>query len=120
MAYHWPGNIRQLENLAERLLLLVEGDVVTREDLVRAAEDEIWFGSGQTTDERGLLAQTEEATILQVLREVGGNRAKAAQRLGISTTTLWRRLKKIGFQVEMRGDARRVTLKCRRRSPGAR
>lgn len=119
MAYHWPGNIRQLENLAERLLLLVEGDVVTREDLVRAAEDEIGFGSGQTTDERGLLAQTEEATILQVLREVGGNRAKAAERLGISTTTLWRRLKRIGFQVEIPTGACNATLKCQRPSPGA-
>jgi transcriptional regulator of acetoin/glycerol metabolism len=48
-------------------------------------------------DEGGMLHNLEEETILRVLAECGGNRTHAARKLGISSSTLWRRLKKMGF-----------------------
>ncbi|MDI6893827.1 MAG: sigma 54-interacting transcriptional regulator [Bacillota bacterium] len=102
MTYRWPGNIRQLENLAERLCLLVDSELVGVEDLARAADDELQRQVSPSLSSRGLLAQTEELAIMQVLREVGWNRAKAAERLGISTTTLWRRLKRLQLHPETR------------------
>jgi transcriptional regulator of acetoin/glycerol metabolism len=44
-----------------------------------------------------MLNSLEEETILRVLAECGGNRTHAARKLGISSSTLWRRLKKMGF-----------------------
>jgi two-component system response regulator HydG len=99
----WPGNVRQLENLVERCVVLSRGGAITpelvRQAMVRPAsvarKEEP--AAPAPKDEGGMLHNLEEETILRVLAECGGNRTHAARKLGISSSTLWRRLKKMGF-----------------------
>lgn len=91
--YPWPGNVRELENALERAAVLSEQGRVIPEGLppsvrgLRPSPD-----NGASSFIRPL-AEIELDHIKAVLRHTRGNRADAAKILGISTTTLWRRLK---------------------------
>ena len=87
-AYPWPGNVRELRNTIEKMVVLSSGgelDVADVPDEMRAPPS-ISIPSG------GTLGETEKARILAGLREAGGNRSRAAQILGISRRTLYRKL----------------------------
>lgn len=83
--YEWPGNIRELKNIVERFSVLYNGEVD-----VNSLLDNI-FNKKQIKRVH-LLSEYEE--IRTVLKDVRGNRTEAAKKLGISRTTLWRKLKK--------------------------
>jgi PAS domain S-box-containing protein len=100
--YPWPGNVRQLENIIERAIVLCSGSEIganiIEEELNRLETYDYDKTVSNDTDvevDKGLLKNVEEDMILKVLKETGGNRTLAAKRLGISTTTLWRRLKQL-------------------------
>lgn len=100
--YPWPGNVRQLENIIERAIVLCSGSEIganiIEEEINRLETYDYDAMVSNDTDseiEKGLLKNVEEDMILKVLKETGGNRTLAAKRLGISTTTLWRRLKQL-------------------------
>jgi transcriptional regulator with PAS, ATPase and Fis domain len=101
-AYHWPGNVRQLENAIERTVLLGRGDEVTAEDLADFLRVEVGemaqcgCGDGALPAEEIGLAGLEKQTILQALRKSGGNQTRAAQQLKISRRVLGCRLEKYG------------------------
>jgi DNA-binding NtrC family response regulator len=89
--YAWPGNVRELENALERALALARSDRIGVDDLppeVSAALPIV-----ETADEVRTLAEVERDYIAAALRATGGNRAKAAERLGIGAATLYRKLK---------------------------
>jgi len=89
VAYFWPGNIRQLENVIERLTLLAQGGEVTPEYLpeaLRPAGDTIPGGAGR-------LVRAQKQAIEETLKQTGGNIAAAAKLLGISRKTLYAKLK---------------------------
>ncbi len=94
--YQWPGNLRELSNVADRLSLILEGSTVSEED-VRGA----LFPNGVAMQERPPAAEPSFLSPRQISREMAlealhrhnGNRAETARALGISTTTLWRRLR---------------------------
>jgi Nif-specific regulatory protein len=90
MAHGYPGNVRELENMIERAVLLARTDRVT--------QDEITSEMGALRDEptSTLLADHEKAFILDVLEKKGGNRRKTAEALGISLRALQYRLKEWG------------------------
>jgi len=88
--YTWPGNVRELRNIIERALVLVEGDEIGPEDIPL---DEPDIMSGTETSSLGAMQQHH---ILQVLKESDGNKRRAAQRLGISRSTLYEKLKAVG------------------------
>ena len=104
-AHHeWPGNVRELENIVERMMAYGEATQgrMTREaaqGFVRATAPELFTSSSSvpTAASPPLLksrqVDSERADILRVLAECGGDRARASERLGISRTTLWRKLK---------------------------
>lgn len=96
--YSWPGNVRQLENILERLLVSVSL-FQSLEDFERAfyrLVPELCPDSddGSQTD-GGHLRQVEQDEIRKVLEQLSGNKTRAAEYLGISQTTLWRRLRTI-------------------------
>ena len=84
----WPGNIRQLQNMMERLMLLADGAEITVVDVRRAEEDD-------REEPSGTQPHTEEEGdgLHRILVEEHYNLSRAAKRLGIHRTTLWRRMK---------------------------
>src|SRR5262249_54430328 len=91
LKYSWPGNVRELENALERAIALSPSDRIGIDDLppeVGAAS----LASPESEEVRPL-ADVERDYIAAALRASGGNRAKAAERLGIGTATLYRKLK---------------------------
>jgi DNA-binding NtrC family response regulator len=93
LAYHWPGNVRELENAIERALALCDSDKVEVEDLPAQVKErrppELFAGAVA----RGLtLAELEREYIERVLAAEGGNKTRAAQRLGLDRKTLYRKL----------------------------
>jgi transcriptional regulator with PAS, ATPase and Fis domain len=100
VAQSWPGNVRELRNVLERAINLAEGDVLLPEHFTRADEvtREAHRAPEQVNVGRHLcdrVAHAEEASILDALHRHSGHRGKTAAELGISVTTLWRRLRRI-------------------------
>jgi two-component system response regulator HydG len=96
-AYHWPGNIRELENTLERAVILCLGDRVTPHELpasVRGADTVVAppMPAGMS------LKEAERELVLRTLADTEGNRTRAAEILGISRQTLLNRLKEYGIR----------------------
>lgn len=93
--YPWPGNVRELENVIERSVTLVKGYLITVADLAlqTVSPADTMNVMIETRGIRAALAQEERKTILESLRRHAGNRKQVATNLGISTTTLWRKMK---------------------------
>lgn len=95
----WRGNIRQLSNIVERLAVMCDGGKIDKKlvrevaDDISLRDDEILSGVPKPMTVREGL--TEKEFIYQILSKMNGNREKAAKQLGISTITLWRKMKKI-------------------------
>jgi two-component system response regulator HydG len=93
MDYSWPGNVRELENVIERAVVLCRGDRLTLDDLPDTVRDSepaepssITFSVGTPLDE------VERRLIRETLRQAKGDKSVAAQLLGISTRTIYRKL----------------------------
>ncbi len=91
--YSWPGNVRELENAMERAAVLCRGTELRLGDLPSAIEnapkpepDKLTFGVGTP------LAEVEQRLIIETLRHAGGDKSLAAQLLGISARTIYRKL----------------------------
>jgi DNA-binding NtrC family response regulator len=101
LQYTWPGNVRELENALERALALAQSDRIGVDDLPpELGEAPPVRGTGapgvedvRTGDDVRTLAEVERDYIAAALRASGGNRAKAAEKLGIGAATLYRKLK---------------------------
>ncbi len=103
--YHWPGNVRELENTIERAVILAEGKTITPEHLaIRLQQtEEIRLREGAGLKEIGAhaQAQAERGAILRILKQVRGNKRKAANVLQIDYTTLFDKLKKYNIDKEL-------------------
>ncbi|MFZ9238778.1 MAG: propionate catabolism operon regulatory protein PrpR [Burkholderiaceae bacterium] len=102
-AWHWPGNVRELRNLMQRVALFLAVEplqALTPAFLIKIAPELSNTPSTQAPAEEVTKAAVyqdfavTDQTITQVLARFQGNRAAAADYLGISRTTLWRRLKR--------------------------
>lgn len=112
-AYAWPGNVRQLENVVERAVLLARGSVLTVDDLPpeltgRANSQfsslakpgdspPVSIGDVNGKTLREALEGPERQIILQALRSNGWNRAATADALDINRTTLYKKMKRLGL-----------------------
>ena len=113
-SYSWPGNIRELENVIERAVVVAEGLSITPhdlpKDLIRTAANgsghKGWAESdGYETDgvggglavEREERGRRERERLVRALAATGGNKAEAARSLGLARSTLVSRLKKYGL-----------------------
>lgn len=93
MNYDWPGNVRELENVIHRCVALAASEEITPEllpDEIRKRAAEI---APDTSAGKKNLADIEHEVILATLKRMKGNKQKTAKELGISKTTLWRKLK---------------------------
>jgi two-component system response regulator HupR/HoxA len=88
--YDFPGNVRELENLIERALLLSYGELIEAGDWLPVAPVK--------ADHLSKLDQFERAEILRLLETHQGNLHRVAEELGVSRTTVWRRIKQYGLQ----------------------
>lgn len=89
--YSWPGNIRELQNVIERAVILASGRIDSHHLNLEP------YGGESEVPASGLLAAVERETIQRVLQEVAGNRKQAARILGISLRTLQYRIKQYGL-----------------------
>ncbi len=98
--YTWPGNTRELLNVVERAVNLAEGEVITVEDLppvLRAAAGvatpvQLFEGTLAEAVERA-----EREAVVQALATAGGNKVRAAKRLGVHRSTLYEKMARFGI-----------------------
>ena len=94
LRYAWPGNVRELENAVERAVVLARRNRIDVDDL--PPEVELAVPDAIAATDVRPLADVERDYIRSVLRTVGGNRVRAAAKLGIGVATLYRKLKEYG------------------------
>lgn len=94
--YTYPGNVRELESIIAHAVILADGNAITVNDL----PDQLRFGDGAhlalpnyASDDIPTLDELERDLIARALEKYGGNQTEAAKKLGISRSTLWRKMK---------------------------
>lgn len=100
-AYPWPGNVRELRNSIERAVALTRFDHIAADDLpdrIKNFEPRHVLVAGDDLEEMAPLEEVERRYILRVLQAAGGNKSLAAQRLGVSRRTLYRKLGDYGAE----------------------
>jgi DNA-binding NtrC family response regulator len=95
-AYGWPGNIRELRNLVERMVVLARGRLLDVRD-IPAQVRETAGGGEVRIDTELTVDEMEKRMIIQALDKTEGNRTRAAEKLGISRRTLHRKLNQYGI-----------------------
>lgn len=105
LAFHWPGNVRQLENVLTNAWILSDGAIIHADDLNLPTARRIAARPSRQTPKQRLSSdhfterdRDERARILEALDRTGWNRARAAQVLGMPRRTFYRRLQHYGLQ----------------------
>ena len=92
MSYDFPGNVRELEHIIERAVILADGNTIDLKHLPRRFHrDDVT--AAEANKEYMTMAEMQKHYILEVLEANGGNKTKTAELLGISRAALWRKLK---------------------------
>lgn len=99
LRHAWPGNVREMEKVVERAVVLTQSETISARDLPPALTGRPEAEALPPSPKGLTLSEVEKAHILSVLYEHGWNQARAAEALGISRTTLWRKLKEFGIRV---------------------
>jgi DNA-binding NtrC family response regulator len=93
--YHWPGNVRELENCIERAVLLSRREVIEKDDFpAKVMENKPTSIVSSESPETPTLESIEKAYIYYIMNQAQGKKSKAAQILGIDSSTLYRKLEK--------------------------
>ncbi|MDM5224338.1 sigma 54-interacting transcriptional regulator [Peribacillus sp. NJ11] len=98
--YHWPGNIRELRNLIERMIVLHEGSEIFERDINQLLPNEKIFSKPFNPITRSLIDEKENLErerILQTLEKTYRNKSITAKELGMSRATLYKKMKKYGI-----------------------
>jgi transcriptional regulator with PAS, ATPase and Fis domain len=118
LRYSWPGNVRQLQNVIERAVVLTQGSMITPRNLPQEVVHQVPHDSYResasslhpveqtdrpaplvTASQSLNLADREKAALLAALEQCRGNKKKAAELLGIHRPTLYTKMKKFGLEV---------------------
>jgi transcriptional regulator with PAS, ATPase and Fis domain len=99
LAYPWPGNVRELEASIQRAVTLTRNSRLTSADFsfetVSAVQEQPGVAAQPLTE---AIRETERRYLQEVLQSVGGQKQRAAEILGISRKTLWKKLKQLGVE----------------------
>lgn len=98
--YSWPGNIRELEHTIERGVALATSDLDKTSLLFLPEDEKLWLPETEL-ENNSTLKENEKVQIIKILKKNKWNYTKSAEELGISRTTLWRRMK----EYELRKDS---------------
>jgi DNA-binding NtrC family response regulator len=97
-SYSWPGNVRELRNAVEQTVVLSRGKRIGVRDLPVHIRDAGGGAFLTSIKHGGTLQELEKEAIAMALKAEGGNRTRAAERLGISRRTLHRKIAEYGFE----------------------
>ena len=99
-SYSWPGNIRELQNVVERAVLLGKDEVISAADLPRdvSGGPSISLPRAGNMTLKEALEEPERQIILDVLESNNWNRNATADSLGVNRTTLYKKMKKLGLE----------------------
>jgi two-component system response regulator HydG len=92
LAHRWPGNLRELNNVVKRAVLLTRGNKITTAELTQAMGQIRTDNVLQLHDE-----DTERQRIITALQQTNGNKAKAARLLGVDRKTIYNKIEKLGI-----------------------
>lgn len=99
--YTWPGNIRELKNALERLVVLTDGEIIDEQSLPENLRRNTYISLVTSPVAQGKLmnvaVEAEKQLILKTLQQVRGNRSEAARVLGIPRSTLYYKLRQLGI-----------------------
>jgi PAS domain S-box-containing protein len=98
-SHHWPGNIRELQNVLRRFLAMKNLNFMQIPGLQRKTEAQVFDSSIETNghDLKDTMIQVEKKVILKALDQARWNKSKAAKELGVSRKTLFRKMKACGL-----------------------
>jgi DNA-binding NtrC family response regulator len=97
-SFTWPGNVRQLRNVVENMVVLARGDLLTIENLPASLESDPLLESGRIPSGPTSLVALQRSAVEKALVDSNGHRTRAAEALGISVRTLQRKLKAWGLE----------------------
>jgi DNA-binding NtrC family response regulator len=92
IAHSWPGNIRELDNVIERAMILGNGEWITSADLPRAVQQDSETLPNVADNLKEAIHAYEKIHIENVLRRVSGDKRKAAELLGVGLSSLYRKI----------------------------
>ncbi len=92
--YHWPGNIRELQHMVERVVIMNEEQVLQPDDFYFSAQD---IKADNITLNNYDIEEVEKMLIIKSIDKYNGNLTKAAKELGLTRASLYRRLEKYGL-----------------------
>jgi DNA-binding NtrC family response regulator len=95
--YSWPGNVRELEHTIERGVALASSDLDKTSLLFLPEDENLWLPDTELKDGY-TLKENEKVQIIKILKKNKWNYTISAEELGISRTTLWRRMKEYGLR----------------------
>ncbi len=98
LAYQWPGNVRELRNVIEYAFAIGEGPVLEADELPPELRGEPPPRTSRASHPAMAPEDDEKARILEALRIAGGLKSQAAELLGISRTTLWRKMRELKLE----------------------
>jgi len=99
--YRWDGNIRELRNVIQRMVVLSSGGRITEESIPEYISDIVGEGEDKDLDDydlEGIVENLERKTIREVMKLADGNKQKAARMLKIKRSTLYYKLEKYGIE----------------------
>ncbi|MCX7698378.1 MAG: sigma-54 dependent transcriptional regulator [Candidatus Goldbacteria bacterium] len=108
MNYDYPGNVRELDNIIQHAFIMAETDIIRFEDLpiylqnispFRRLTQHEQIQDNNQLEREFLLSDLEKQTIIKAFERFGSNHTKVAKALGISRSTLWRKMKEYDIKI---------------------
>ncbi|QEK13705.1 AAA family ATPase [Crassaminicella thermophila] len=100
--YHWPGNIRELENVIERAINLLDSDLIIKPKHLpkRLTKDKGKIYRRENKSLKDMVEELEKEIILECLKENKGNKNRTAKELGISRLGLYKKIERYGLEID--------------------